>query len=329
MRVSLKWASVVVAAVLGGVVSAGAMAQSQSPTFVSLGTASVTGVYYPAGGAICRLVNKSRDEFGVRCSVESTAGSIYNLQAVRSGELDFAIVQSDWQYYAYRGQNEHFQDLGADRDLRAVFALHAEPFTVVARKDAKITRFEDLKGRRVNIGNPGSGQRGTMDVLMKAMGWDVSAFKRVSELRASEQARALCEDKIDAMVYVVGHPSGAVKEATIACDAVLVQVDNPAVQTLIESHPYYRRVTIPGGIYGGTDQDVNTFGVGATLVTSASVSEDVVYALVKSVFDNFDSFQRLHPAFSGLTKESMVKDSLTAPLHPGALKYYREVGLVK
>src|SRR5690606_8288662 len=303
----------VTAAVLGGVISMGAVAQTQDPVFVSVGTASVTGVYYPAGGAICRLVNKSREEFGIRCSVESTAGSIYNLQAIRTGELDFAIVQSDWQYYAYRGLNELFQDQGPDTNLRAVFALHAEPFTVVARKDAKITRFEDLKGKRVNIGNPGSGQRGTIDVLMQAMGWDVSAFKQVSELKASEQARALCENKIDAMVYVVGHPSGAVKEATIACDAVLGQVDHPAVQKLIETHPYYRKVTIPGGIYGGTDQDINTFGVGATLVTSATVPEDAVYALVKSVFDNFDSFQRLHPAFSSLSKEAMVKDSLTAP----------------
>lgn len=328
MRLSLKWVSVATAAVLEMSVSSGVAAQSQDPVFVSIGTASVTGVYYPAGGAICRLVNKSREEYGIRCSVESTAGSIYNLQAVRSGELDFAIVQSDWQYYAYRGINEHFEDLGPDQNLRAVFALHAEPFTVVARRDAKITRFEDLKGKRVNIGNPGSGQRGTIEVLMQAMGWDRSAFKQASELKASEQARALCENKIDAMVYVVGHPSGAVKEATIACDAVLVQVDHPAVAKLIETHPYYRRVTIPGGLYGGTDQDIQTFGVGATLVTSAAVSDDVVYALVKSVFDNFDSFQRLHPAFSGLTKEAMVKESLTAPLHPGAAKYYREAGLI-
>lgn len=329
MRSKRSWGARLAAMTMGLLMSATALAQSDRPVFITIGTASVTGVYYPAGGAICRLVNKSREEFGVRCSVESTAGSIYNLQAIRSGELDFGIVQSDWQYYAYRGINEHFQELGPDKDLRSVFALHAEPFTVLARKDAKISRFEDLKGKRVNIGNPGSGQRGTIDVLLQSMGWDLTAFKQVSELKASDQARALCENKIDAMVYVVGHPSGAVKEASIGCDSVLVQVDGPAVQKLIAAHPYYRQVTIPGGMYSGTEQDVSTFGVGATLVTSAQVPEDVVYLLVKSVFENFDSFQRLHPAFAGLTREAMVKDSLTAPLHPGALKYYREVGLIK
>ncbi|HGS5619609.1 TPA: TAXI family TRAP transporter solute-binding subunit [Vibrio parahaemolyticus] len=297
-------------------------------TFVTIGTGGVTGVYYPTGGAICRLVNKSRAEHGIRCSVESTGGSIYNINTIRAGELDLGIAQSDWQYHAYNGTSQ-FAENGPFKELRAVFSVHPEPFTVVARQDSNIKTFDDLKGKRVNIGNPGSGQRGTMEVLMKEYGWINDDFKLVSELKAAEQSKALCDNKIDAMVYTVGHPSGAIKEATASCDSNIVTVAGPKVDKLIADNSFYRVATVPGGMYRGSDNDVMTFGVGATFVSSTAVPEDVVYNVVKAVFENFDDFRRLHPAFANLKKEEMVKDGLSAPLHPGALKYYKEVGLIK
>ncbi|HCE2073000.1 TPA: TAXI family TRAP transporter solute-binding subunit [Vibrio parahaemolyticus] len=297
-------------------------------TFVTIGTGGVTGVYYPTGGAICRLVNKSRAEHGIRCSVESTGGSIYNINTIRAGELDLGIAQSDWQYHAYNGTSQ-FAENGPFKELRAVFSVHPEPFTVVARQDSNIKTFDDLKGKRVNIGNPGSGQRGTMEVLMKEYGWRNDDFKLVSELKAAEQSKALCDNKIDAMVYTVGHPSGAIKEATTSCDSNIVTVAGPKVDKLIADNSFYRVATVPGGMYRGSDNDVMTFGVGATFVSSTAVPEDVVYNVVKAVFENFDDFRRLHPAFANLKKEEMVKDGLSAPLHPGALKYYKEVGLIK
>jgi len=329
MKVKLKLMSLAMAGLVGLAGAGGAHAAPPEQRFITIGTGGVTGVYYPAGGAICRLVNKSREDHGIRCSVESTAGSIYNLNALREGELDFGIVQSDWQYHSYKGTSENFRDQGPNSDLRAVFALHPEPFTVLARKDAGVTEFKDIKGKRVNIGDPGSGQRGTIEILMKEMGWNRGDFKLASELKASEQAAALCDNKIDVMVYVVGHPSGAIKEATTSCDSVLVQVAGPVVDKLVRDNPYYRTATIPGGMYSGNDQDVKTFGVAAVVVSSAKVPDQVVYNLVKSVFENFDSFQRLHPAFANLTKAEMVKEGLAAPLHPGALKYYQEAGLIE
>lgn len=328
MAITTKLASFMLVGVFGMAVTAGTQASESEQRFITIGTGGVTGVYYPAGGAICRLVNKARKEHGIRCSVESTGGSIYNLNALQEGELDMGIAQSDWQYHAYNGTSE-FQEKGANKHLRAVFSLHPEPFTVVARKDSGITNFSQLKGKRVNIGNPGSGQRGTMEVLMAELGWSKGDFKLASELKASEQSKALCDNKIDAMIYAVGHPSGAIKEATTACDSVLVTVDGEAVNKLIQGNPYYRLAKIPGGMYRGNDSDTLTFGVGATLVTSASVPEDVIYEVVKAVFENFDSFQRLHPAFENLDKETMLKDGLSAPLHPGAVKYYKEAGLMK
>ncbi len=315
---SLSWAAAVAVAAVP------AFAQD----FVSIGTGGVTGVYYPTGGAICRMMAKTRDEHGIRCAVESTGGSVYNVNAIRSGELDFGVAQSDVQFKAFNGVGS-FEEQGANPDLRSVFSIHPEPFTVVARADAGIVNFEDLQGKRVNVGNPGSGQRDTMEVLMGALGWTMGDFALASELQAAEQSQALCDNNIDAMVYTVGHPSGSIQEATTACDAVLVNVTGAAVDQLVADNPYYRVATIPGGMYRGNDNDVMTFGVGATLVTSASTPGEVVYALVKAVFSDIDQFRGLHPAFANLDPAQMANDGLSAPLHPGAEQYFREVGLIQ
>ena len=296
--------------------------------FITIGTGGVTGVYYPTGGAICRLVNKGRKEHGIRCSVESTGGSVYNINTIRAGELEFGVAQSDWQYHAYNGTSK-FEDAGKFEELRAVFSVHPEPFTVVARADAGIKTFDDLKGKRVNIGNPGSGQRGTMEVLLAAKGWTTGDFALATELKAAEQSAALCDNQIDAMIYTVGHPSGSIQEATTACDSVLVTVDGDSVEGLIADNSFYRAATIPGGMYRGNDADTMTFGVGATFVTSSNVSEEAVYTVVKSVMENMDDFRKLHPAFANLKPEEMATAGLSAPLHDGAMKYYKEAGLIK
>lgn len=307
----------------------GAVPQSvkAQQTFVTIGTGGVTGVYYPTGGAICRLVNKGKKEHGIRCSVESTGGSVYNLNTIAAGELDMGVAQSDWQYHAYNGSSL-FKSQGANKDLRAVFSVHPEPFTVVARADSGIRKFEDLKGKRVNIGNPGSGSRGTMELVMKAYGWTINDFKLASELKSAEQSKALCDNKVDAIIFIAGHPSGSIQEATTACDSVMVEVAGPVIDKLIGDNSYYRTAVIPGGMYRGTDGDTKTFGVGATFVSSATVPEKVIYNVVQAVFENFDSFKKLHPAFGHLKKEEMIKDALSAPLHDGAAKYYKETGLM-
>jgi TRAP transporter TAXI family solute receptor len=320
------------AASVGALFAAGLMtagtASAADQQFITIGTGGVTGVYYPTGGAICRLVNKNRSEHGIRCSVESTGGSVYNLNTIRAGELDFGVVQSDWQYHSYNGTSK-FEEAGPFEDLRAVFSVHPEPFTVVARADAGVRNFDELEGKRMNVGNPGSGQRGTIEVLLEEMGWSFDSFSLATELKAAEQSQALCDNNIDAFVYTVGHPNGSIQEATTACEANLVNVQNDATDKLVNENPYYSYATIPGGMYRGTDEDTTTFGVRATFVSSTAVSEDVVYELVKAVFENFEDFKKLHPAFSVLTKEEMATASLSAPLHPGAEKYYREVGLIE
>ncbi|MEM7056440.1 MAG: TAXI family TRAP transporter solute-binding subunit [Pseudomonadota bacterium] len=314
---------VIFGAALAGAMTmaAGASAQQQ---FVSIGTGGVTGVYYPTGGAICRLVNKDRKEHGIRCSAESTGGSIYNINTIRAGELEFGVAQSDWQYHAFNGTSK-FEEQGKFADLRAVFSVHPEPVTIIARGDSGVDNITDVKGKRLNIGNPGSGTRGTWDVIEGALGWERSDLALAAEMKSAETGQAVCDNKIDAYFWLVGHPSALTQESLASCDAKLVNATGEAIDKLIADNPYYRKATIPAGMYGD-NPEITTFGVGATFVSSASVPDDVVYTVVKAVFENFDQFKALHPAFANLKEEQMISDSLSAPLHPGAEKYYKERG---
>ena len=295
--------------------------------FISIGTGGVTGVYYPTGGAICRLVNKNRKKHGIRCSAESTGGSIYNINTVRNGELEFGVAQSDWQYHAYNGTSK-FKDKGAFKKLRAVFSVHAEPVTIVSRADAGINNITDFKGKRINIGNPGSGTLGTYEVIEKAMGWKRGDLKLAAQMKSAETAQALCDGKIDAYFWLVGHPSALTQESIASCAAKLSNATGPAIAKLIADNPFYRAATIPAGMYNNKE-DVKTFGVGATFVSSADVPDDVVYTVVKAVFENIDQFKKLHPAFNHLKPAEMIKDGLSAPIHEGAKEYYKEKGWMK
>jgi TRAP transporter TAXI family solute receptor len=293
---------------------------------VTIGTGGVTGVYYPAGGAICRLVNRGRKEHGIRCTVESTGGSISNLEAVRKADLELGIVQSDLLYHAFDG-SEMFADVGADKNLRAIFSLHSEPFTIITRKDAHINKFDDLKGKRVYLGAPGSGMRATMEELIARKGWNSKSFANVVDLKSSDQSQALCGGRIDAMVYAGGHPNGAIQQVTTACETKLIDVNGPVIDKMIADNPFYSKAIIPGGMYSGNSQTVQTFGVNAVLVASSELDEAVVYQIVKAVFDNLDNFKTLHPVFSTLDAKHMVIDADVVPVHPGAIRYFREKGL--
>ena len=310
---------------------AGALAPSTAAAqqkFVTIGTGGVTGVYYAAGGAICRLVNKDRAKHGIRCSVESTGGSVFNVNTIKAGELDFGFAQSDVQFNALKGVGA-FKDAGAWGDQRAVFSVHPEPFTVLARKEANIKGFADFKGKRFNVGNPGSGTRASMEEMLGAMGWKLGDFALASELKADEHGPALCDGKIDGFFYGVGHPSANIQDPTTACGAKLVSLTGPAVDKLVADKPYYAKAVIAGGLYPNNPDATNTYGVLATVVASSKAPAETVYQVVKAVFDNFDEFKKLHPALANLKPENMVKDGLSAPLHEGAARYYKEKGWIK
>lgn len=295
--------------------------------FVTVGTGGQTGVYYVVGQSICKLVNRDSKKTNLKCTAPSTGGSIANINAIKGGDMDMGVAQSDWQFHGLNGTSK-FAESGAFPALRSVFSVHPEPFTVIARADSGIKSFDDLKGKRVNIGNPGSGQRGTMEVIMDAKGWTLDDFTLASELKSSEQSQALCDNKVDAIIFTVGHPNGSIQEATTSCEAVVVPVQGPEIDKLVNENPYYSAAAIPGGMYKGTDSSVPTFGVRATFVSSTNTDAETIYQVVKAVMDNFDRFKRLHPAFANLDMKEMVTAGNSAPVHDGAARYYKEKGLM-
>ncbi|MDL2279949.1 TAXI family TRAP transporter solute-binding subunit [Desulfovibrio sp. OttesenSCG-928-G11] len=327
MKATLTLKRIVCALGLAAMLSLPGFEATAADQFVTIGTGGITGVYYPVGGAICRLVNKGRKDHGVRCTVESTGASVFNVNAIRSGDLSMGIVQSDTQYYAMTG-TEQFEKAGPDKDLRAMFSLQSEAFTLVARKDAGINTFDDLPGKRMNLGDPGSGNRNTLELLMKEYGWTPATYKLATDLKPAEMAGALCDNKIDAYVYVVGHPNGSIKEAATTCSSHVVPVTGPKVDEFVKKFPFYPPALIPGGMYTGTDNDVKTFGPRATLLCSAKLDESTVYEITKAVFENLDEFKKLHPALGDLTPENMLEGN-SVPYHPGAVKYFKEKGLMK
>jgi TRAP transporter TAXI family solute receptor len=310
------------------IAAAAAAAGSMTPRTLYMGTAPVVGVYFPAGGAICAMVNRHRAETGLRCVIESTDGSVANLEALRKGDEDLAIVQSDWQYYAVKGLGPFKAD-GPFENLRALFAIHGEPLTLMVRKNAGIASLADLKGKRVNIGPKGSGQRVLADLLIHTLGWKETDFASLTEIDANLQTAALCDSQIDAFLMPMSHPNGAVEEAAMRCGALLVPVSGPAVDKLMADKPYLAKDVIPAGTYPGNPNAIATFGPRATLLATKSMPDDVGYEIVKAVFGDFDKFTAMHPSFRSLTPAEMVGDGNTAPLQAGAARYYRERGWLK
>ncbi len=294
---------------------------------IIIGTGSVTGGYFPAGGAVCSLVNQTRAEHGIHCSVESTAGSSFNLAGVMGGALAMGVVQSDWQYYAYQGSAPI---AGGERleDLRAMFSLYAEPLTVITRAEDRIDTFSDLRGKRFNPGVQGTSQRASVDALFAVLGWESDDYEAAPDVVPGEEVAALCSGAVDAILITSGHPNGMVAQVTNGCETRLVPIGPVVLEQVVAATPYFTTAVIPGGLYPGNVDDVASFGLGATIVTSAKVPEETVYQVVRSVFENLEAFAAKHPVLSGLSAAAMVNSLSTAPLHPGAERYFRERGLL-
>ncbi len=324
----MYWLSITVLVLSLIVVGNSPVALAAKTKFYTIGTGGVTGVYYPTGGAISRIVNFKKKQHNMRLTVESTGGSVYNINAILSGDLDFGIVQSDRQYQAVSGLAE-WKDKGPQKDLMAVFSIHPESVTLLAGADTGINSISSLKGKHVNIGNPGSGQRQNAIDALTSVGIDFNSDLKAEGLKAAEAPGVLLDGRIDAFFYTVGHPSGAFKQATAGTRKVKF-VPIVLADSFYLEFPYYARSIVPISEYPNAvnKEDVQTFGVKATFVTHRRIPEEDVYHIVKEVFNNFENFKKLHPAYSILTKESMLT-GLSAPLHPGALKYFKEAGLMK
>lgn len=294
--------------------------QAFSLEFITIGTGSVTGIYYPTGGAICRLVNQYKKDSNLRCSVESSEGSLYNLNSINNKDIDFGIVQSDVLYQTLK--NDSFSK------LKSVMAIYPELLTLVTRKDANINNLFELKDKRINLGNSGSGNETTALALFNEIGLKKSDLKLAGTFSASQMPDALRDNTIDGYFYMVGHPTTNIKDAANSINVKIVPIENTILDSLVKKYPYYAKGNIPADTYKGQKEEIQTFGVKAILVTNSNIHEKVVYSLVKAILENFDEFKKLHPAYSNITKESLL-DGLSIPLHDGAKRYYKEIGLLK
>jgi TRAP transporter TAXI family solute receptor len=292
--------------------------------FASVGTGELKGIYYPVGRAICEIVNRDIRTNGVRCSPEATPGSVYNVDAIRSGELEFGIVQSDVAYAAYNGKGAFAEK--PFRELRSVLVLYPELVTIVAR--AGIHEIGDLGGKSINVGRPGSGTRSTWDTIRAAVGWKEAEGPRATDLPADTIPGALCTGTIDANMLVVGHPSAQVSALLARCAGNLVAINGPAIDSLVANAPYFREGRISGPLYGLTG-DTPSFGVSAVLVTSAGMDERAVAAFAKAIIGQLATLKAKHAALTNLTVEEMVGGNFPAPLHPAASEVYKGLGLLK
>ena len=332
MSAAKKNLSLVVLLIVGVVmVIAAPNVQAAKKKYVNIGTAGIGGGYYPTGGFICNVLNKSRKKYGhnIRCTVESTGGSVANLRSVQAGEMDVAIAQGDWQYHSWNGTNK-FEEAGANKSLRFLFSLHIDTAHVVARKEIGVKNFDELKGKIVNTGNVGSGTEATMRFALSR--YDTTPkefFKLPTKLTSREQAQALCDGKIDAYFYTCGITAASITEASNTCDVTIVNWMDPTIEKMIAEFPYYGVSNIPAETYRGQTDSVTTWGLPATIVASANADEEVIYNLVKAIFDNFEDFKKQSSMYVGITREGAVKNGQTAPFHPGAEKYFKEVGLLK
>jgi len=295
--------------------------------FVVIGTAGATGVYYPVGQAICALLNDGRPQHGIRCSARNTPGSFYNIEALRRGEVEYALVQSDWQFYAVRGAGAP-QPMLAFPALRSILSLHGEILSIVVRQDAKIRTLDDLRGKRVNLGLPGSGQRESIRLVFESMGQQVERMVIATQFSPEDQARALCDGSADALVYLAGHPNAAIGDALKACDTTILPIDGDLVERFVRQNPYYGAATIPANSYPNQRRAIRSVGLLATLVTTTRESEENVYQTTRAIYEGFDRLKASHPALAELDKAETTKEGLTAPLHRGAERYLRGANML-
>jgi uncharacterized protein len=292
---------------------------------VAIGTGRPGSVYFPLGDSICRLFNLDVAQRGLRCAAFVSRGPVANIDSLHDGRVDIAVVQSDVLADAISGTGP-FASRGPDKALRVLFMGQTEAFTIVARRELGIRNATALRGKRINLGSPGSGERVSMERVLAALGFAPTDFAATRELPLAQQHDALCANALDAIVYTVHHPNGFVEDAIRTCGGVLVDVSGPPIEALLSRHPEYSRLVISADTYTGHPEAVATIGVRTMIITTARLPDAVAYEITRALFENIDDFRRLHPDFAMLLPRDMVPTVVGMPVHRGAARYYRARG---
>lgn len=292
--------------------------------FVTIASGWVTGVYYPLAGAISRIAHEKLTD--VKITVESSGASVANAKLIASGDADLAILQNDIAFYALKGQKPMFDK--PVENIRGVCSLYPEHVQIQAKKDANIRSVSDLKGKRVAVGPLGSGTEQNAIQILEAYGLKFEDLGKVERLTASESADYLKDGRVDAAFYTVGIGASAIVDTAISVETVIVPIEAEKAEILAKKYPFYSADKVPAGVYKGTDHDVPTVAVLAILVARAEMDADLVYRITKAMFENLKTIETAHAKGKEVKLETALK-GMPVPLHPGAEKYYKEVGLIK
>ncbi|MEZ6962332.1 MULTISPECIES: TAXI family TRAP transporter solute-binding subunit [unclassified Aeromonas] len=282
---------------------------------LTIGTGPVNGVYYPTGGAICRVLNADHALRGDRCTVQSTHGSLANLKALEEGDVQLALVQSDILHHALHGTGP-FSGQGANHKLRSLFRLYQESLTLLASPTSGITTLADIEGKRVYPGEPGAGEPTTSQALMNAMGWHSGQFAAYQLTPGRDPLEGLCDGSLDAAFIVAGHPSLAIGDLAGRCKVRLIPIEGEQIDRLLKEHPYYQRSRIAANLYPGQITAINNIGMSAELVALASLPDPIVRTVRDTLLARVKQFSRLHPALSKITVERLQAQT-ELPLHAG------------
>jgi len=296
-------------------------------TYLTIGTGDITGLYYLTGGAISRIVNSRSSETGLRLNVKSTSGSVYNIDNVVSETIELGIVQSDRLYQAVNGTQKWQHK--ANKQLRAVFGIHTEAVTLIASERSGITCISHLKDKRVNLGHPDSGQRQNAIHALESQGFDFNKDLNATEFEDYKVPELIHLNQLDAAFITAGHPTDFFN-AICSGNSKVRFIPMIKLDTILKKYPYYNETQINVSLYPGQSNqtDVKTFGVKSILITSEKIDERDIYLITKAIFSKITVFKKYHPAYTSLSPHYMVED-LNAPIHPGALKYFKEAKLIK
>ena len=288
---------------------------------VTIATGSTSGLYYPSGGAICRIFNlSSKNE--KKCIVESTPGSEYNLNAVEGGLNNFAFVQAD-ELFTYFSEKKKSSQVSS---ITTIFPLYTETFVLIVSKNSGITNFSEIKGKKINIGVDGSGVRNFTSQIIKFLGTKSSDFKIVAETQSAVE-HLLCNNVIDGSIVIGGQPNKTIQNLVENCGAKIIQFSPEFIQSAMEQNTFYSMAIIPSGMYLGYSQPMQTLGTKALFVTSKYTSEETVYNMTTYIIKNFDSFKQYSPVMMQNTVQSINPNMLQFPVHSSSVKAFRENGI--
>lgn len=291
---------------------------------LSMATGGTAGTYYPYGGAIASLL--SNNIKGLTVTAQTTGASVENLRLMGSKQVEMAISQNDIADYAMNG-TEFFKD-NKITNIRGMAVLYPEYIQIAVPADSNIKSYADLKGKRVSVGPPGSGSEANTRELVDAAGMTYKDFANAAQLSDAEAAAAFKNHQIDAMEVTTGVPASAFQDIGTAMKIRVLPVDGDLAKNLMSKYKFFVPVTIPANTYNGQDQPVQSVAVLSTLLVREDLDTDLVYAMTKTLFDKQPELAQAHAKGKLLTLQSAVT-GLTVPWHPGAEKYYKEIGALK